>query len=225
MAAPDSAHDAHDHADEPSDPTARAVAATTDPIALLADWAADAERDAADRGTGGDWRAVVLATTGDDGAPDARTLLLQQVTADGPRVSGLATSPKGRQLAADPRAALVARWGSRQVRVRGAAVVGDAEAAAGDFRRRHPGSRATALVGRQSEALDADADELVREARERVESDPELVPDGWTTWVLVPVSVEFWWMAPGAGERRVRFTRAGGADRVDGAWTREALWP
>lgn len=64
--------------------------------------------------------AMTLATTGEDGAPDARMVLLKGL-ADGFRFFTNVESAKADQIAADPRGALIVYWREhdRQVRARG----------------------------------------------------------------------------------------------------------
>src|SRR6201996_2438446 len=65
--------------------------------------------------------AMTLATVGDDGAPDARMVLLKGHGPDGFRFFTNYESAKAAQIDADPRGALVIYWRehARQVRVRG----------------------------------------------------------------------------------------------------------
>src|SRR3954469_3695036 len=65
--------------------------------------------------------AMTLATAGDDGAPDARMVLLKGFGPDGFRFFTSYESAKARQLAANASGALVIYWREldRQVRVRG----------------------------------------------------------------------------------------------------------
>ncbi|WP_370616599.1 pyridoxamine 5'-phosphate oxidase family protein [Mumia qirimensis] len=74
----------------------------TDPFELLTHWL--------DRPTGSAPLLMTLATVGDDGAPAARTVMLNGF--DGRRLSfhSDARSEKVDQLATDPRAAIVLAW-------------------------------------------------------------------------------------------------------------------
>lgn len=66
--------------------------------------------------------AMVLSTVDPAGRPDARTLIVKSVAADGRwRFAGPVTSRKGQDLAISPHAALTFYWPplGRQVRVRG----------------------------------------------------------------------------------------------------------
>ena len=93
------------------------IPATLDPIALFRVWLAEA-----DRSEPADPNGMALATVDEDGLPDVRMVLLKEVDEAGFVFYTNTGSAKGRQLAAQPRAALLFHWKSlrRQVRVRGA---------------------------------------------------------------------------------------------------------
>lgn len=187
-----------------------------EPWPLLEDWlkgAVDAKVLAA--------RTVVLATATADGTPSARTVLLSDVTDDGFWFATSASGPAGRDLAENPVASLVwyAREQSRQIRVTGSVVRGDADRAAAAFLARAAGSRAVTLAGRQSAPLPADADDRVRQAEERLARDPGLVDPDWAAYLVAPAEIEFWQSRHDAGEQRLRFRRE------PHGWRPERLWP
>lgn len=166
---------------------------------------------------------MTLATAGEDGRPDVRTLMLHDADAHGWHFASHATSRKGRQLAARPEAALGFYWAAqgRAVRVRGPVRTASAEASGADLHARSTGALAAALVGRQSEVLDSAAD-LARAsaaARERARREPDAEAVSWTAYVLVPDEVEFFQGDERREHVRLRYRRAG-----DG-WVRELLWP
>ncbi|MCA5893725.1 pyridoxal 5'-phosphate synthase [Isoptericola sp. NEAU-Y5] len=186
--------------------------------------------------------AATLSTADTEGRVHARTLALKDVTDDGWWFAGHASSPKGRDLEANPHASLTFFWRDlgRQVRVTGRATSAGTEAGAADFRARPDGSRAAGLVGHQSEPLgspqeyrDAFADRL-----EHARAHPDDAAPTWTAWVLTPVEVEFWQASDDKGQSRLRYRRtpAAGATRTtpttptthddtDITWTKELLWP
>lgn len=168
--------------------------------------------------------AVTLSTVDEIGAPDARVVMLKDVTEDfGLELATGAESAKSRHLLADPRCALTVYWSSvaRAVRIRGTAIQGSREEAARDFLARHPDARAVALTGRQSLPMTDPAHhlELITAERARIEADPTLVSPTWTLWRVFPTTVEFWQGAPTRDHLRLRYLR--GAD----AWHSERLWP
>jgi pyridoxamine 5'-phosphate oxidase len=200
-------------------------AAPADPLELLVEWL----RKAIDAGVSQP-HAMVLATADADGNPSARTLLLKDVTpstADRPGAvwfASLSNSPKGRDLEANPRAALVLYWREqgRQVRISGSVSHGDREVSERDFLARHPAARATVLAGRQSEPMPptGELEQEMASAREFVAVNPNFVPETWHSYLVRPRTVEFWQSAPRREQRRLRYSATSG-----GGWQRDMLWP
>jgi pyridoxamine 5'-phosphate oxidase len=192
-------------------------AAPESPVELFLDWLQEAVESQVHAP-----HAVNLATVGEDGTPDARIVILKDVDGSGWAVASSADSPKGRQLAANPRAALTFFWpeSGRQVRVRGAVVVADPEENDRDFQRRHPSARALVLGGRQSEVLGdpGDVDAAVEAMLEQLAAQPGLGSDDWTVFTVVPETVEFWQADPERRHTRLRYTRAGAGWRTDRLW-------
>ena len=199
------------------------------PQALFTRWFDDALAAGA-----GAPHAATLSTTDAAGRVHARTLVLKDVTADGWWFAGHASSPKGRDLAANPHASLTFFWRDlgRQVRVTGVARPAGDEAGAADFRARPDGSRAAGLVGHQSEPLSS-PDEYRHAFAERLEqarANPGTVAPTWTAWVLAPAEVEFWQASDDKSQSRLRYRSA--AERTTPTvtttptpWTKELLWP
>jgi pyridoxamine 5'-phosphate oxidase len=196
-----------------------AGAVPDEPVALFAQWLAGAIEAGEPEP-----HAMTVSTADGDGRPSARILICKDVDADGRWcfASG-ETGRKGRDLAANPHAALTFHWPSqgRQIRIRGSVRSAGADRSAADFLARSPRSRAEALTGRQSEVLDdpADLEAAVGSARDRLAADPELVAPGWTLYAVAADEVEFWQADRDRRHTRLRYTR-------DGArWTRDRLWP
>ena len=84
-----------------------------EPFALFAEWFAEACK-----AEPSDPNAMSLATVDDNGLPDVRMVLMKGFDADGFVFYSHVASPKGRELAANPKAALLFHWKSlrRQVR-------------------------------------------------------------------------------------------------------------
>ena len=97
-----------------------------EPFALFAAWFAEAVKSEPN-----DPNAMALATVDASDLPDLRMVLMKGYDADGFVFYSHIASQKGRELAANPKAALLFHWKSlrRQVRVRGPVTpVTDAEA-------------------------------------------------------------------------------------------------
>lgn len=169
--------------------------------------------------------AMTLSTVDPDGFPDARVLILKNVDARGWHFALKASSPKGRQLAANPRAALTFYWPAlgRQIHLRGQAVaLSDAECA-DDFFTRPMGSKISAMASRQSEVL-ASQQELsksLEEARTFLERHPEHIEPGWRVFAVRPTVVEFWQGATDRLHKRLLFTETANGT----GWHKQTLWP
>lgn len=131
--------------------------APTDPVQLFRLWLADA-LDAGLRQP----HAFSLASAGADGHPSSRMLILKDIDGDGWQFATARSSRKGRELAANPNAAMNFYWAGRgrQVRVAGAVVELSAQASAADW-----------------------------EARPASDGSPN--PD-WQLYALQPREIEFW---------------------------------
>ena len=164
----------------------------------------------------------VLGTVGADGRPDARVLILRDVSGGAWSVSGSAVSAKGAALQVNPVATLTFYWREhgRQVRISGPVVEGT-ESVDRDFHERSPLARAVALASRQSAPLESESEyqSAVDDARVRLEAHPWEVPEHWRVWRIKADRVEFWQADPGNRHLRRRFTRDGDA------WTTQDLWP
>jgi len=168
--------------------------------------------------------AATLSTADSDGRVSGRTLVLRGIEDDGWVFSSHGESGKGRDIEANPNAALTFFWATlgRQVRVAGPVRTLDAERAALDFLGRPESGRASSLVGHQSEPLDS-KDTYTRaeaEALEAVRADPRIVAGDWRCYAIVADTVEFWQASADRAHVRLRYTR-----ESPSSWTRQLLWP
>jgi pyridoxamine 5'-phosphate oxidase len=168
--------------------------------------------------------AMMLATAAPDGAPSARMVLLKGVEERGFVFYTNYESRKGRELAANPRAALVFHWPQtprRQVSVGGSVERLSARESDEYFSTRPFGSRIGAWASRQSEVIAG------REGLERSFAELEAEhaegevprPPWWGGYVLRPDMVEFWQNRPNRLHDRLRYRRS------DGEWVLERLSP
>jgi pyridoxamine 5'-phosphate oxidase len=200
----------------PDSPPLEPELVAPDPIAQFESWFADAERAVPLA------EAMTLATVDADGAPDARMVLLKGFGPDGFRFFTNYESAKGRELAANRRAALVIYWREldRQVRVRGE--VGRLPAGESDayFASRPRDSQIAAAISPQSRPIERE--ELDRRyaelAAELGDSDPRR-PDHWGGYLLRPEVIEFWQGRESRMHDRLVYTR-----RPEG-WEIERLGP
>lgn len=166
--------------------------------------------------------ALAVATATGDGAPSVRMVLLKRYDESGFVFYTGYERRKARELAANPRAALLFYWDplGRQVRIEGPVQRLAREESEAHFRSRPPLSRLAAAASRQSEPVESRAalDERFEETRTRLGDDPPL-PDDWGGFRVVPGSYEFWQHRENRLHDRLRY------DRTRDAWTLQRLQP
>jgi pyridoxamine 5'-phosphate oxidase len=155
--------------------------------------------------------AVAVATATPDGAPSARMVLLKQADPRGLVFYTHTTSRKGRELAANPRAALLFHWAplGRQVRVEGAVErVSDDESDA-YFATRPRGAQVGALASRQSEPLAgrAELETRVAEVEAALAGAAPARPETWGGYRVLPDAWEFWQHRDSRLHDRFRYER------------------
>lgn len=190
----------------------------TDPFALFNGWLTEALAKEPN-----DANAMALATVDETGLPDVRMVLLKEADERGFVFYTNLESAKGRQLAADPKAALLFHWKSlrRQVRVRGhVEAVSAAEADAYWATRARP-----AQIGGWASAQSRPLPD--RMALEKKIAEVGLKfglgkvprPPHWSGFRIVPQTLEFWRDRPFRLHERLVFERAGEG------WTTKRLFP
>jgi len=167
--------------------------------------------------------AMTLATADQKGRPSARIVLLKGVDERGFLFFTNYESRKGRELAANPNAALVFHWAAleRQVRVRGTVGRISREASEKYFVARPRGHQLSAWVSTQSEVI---SNRAVLEKRledfEQKYPDAVPLPPFWGGYALLPVEIEFWQGRLNRLHDRFCYTK-----QAEGAWLSERLAP
>ena len=162
-----------------------------DPVAQFRDWFRAWHEVAV-----GDPNAMVVSTATPDGRPSVRTVLLRALDADGFVFFTNRDSRKGRELAANPWAALLFPWHplGRQVIVEGPAAPVTDEASDAYWVTRPRGSQIAALASPQSDTVPdrADLDRRWAEAEAAHAGADVPRPAHWGGVRVTPERVEFW---------------------------------
>jgi len=162
---------------ETEPPMFETTAVPDDPLELVAEWLGLAIASGAPQP-----HVATLVTVSADGDPSSRTLILKDLKLDGLWFATPSSSPAGRDLAANPRAALQFYWPllGRQIRVEGSASPGPVEVSRADWE--------------------------ARSAPARAASDPAT----WTAYLLRPSRIEFLSVAATRSHTRLQYTRPNG---------------
>ena len=183
-----------------------AVAPESDPIALYLRLAGRAKVE------GIDTAPAALATADADGRPSVRIVLLRRVDERGFVFFTNYESRKGRELAANPRAALCQHWPTleEQIRVEGAIERVDAAESDAYFAQRPRESQLGAWASRQSAELEGRPalEARLDEAERRFANQPVPRPPYWGGFRIVPERIEFWYGRSGRLHDRLLYTRA-----------------
>ena len=179
--------------------------AAEEPFALFAEWFAEAVKS-------------------EPNDPNAMALM-KGYDADGFVFYSHVASQKGRELAANPKAALLFHWKSlrRQVRIRGNVSPVTAEEADAYFATRPKQAQIGAWASKQSQPLEsrfAFEQAIAKVAARHVIGEVPR-PDGWSGWRIQPARFEFWHDRPFRLHDRIEFRR----DAPDNGWSKVRLYP
>ena len=200
-------------------------AGATEPFLLFEGWFAEAHKSEINDSNG-----MALATADASGLPNVRMVLLKGLDVAGTPSRGFVfytnlESAKGRELLANPQAAILFHWKSlrRQVRARGAITPVSPEEADEYFASRHRTSRIGAWASKQSRPLESrlalEKAVAIETARFGIAEVPR--PPHWSGFRLTPIEMEFWSDRPFRLHDRLVFRRKS----TDDNWTKERLYP
>ena len=195
------------------------IFAGDDPFAIARSWLGEAVATEPN-----DPNAIALATVDPDGMPNARMVLLKEIEADAFVFYTNYGSAKGRELAANAKAAFVMHWKSlrRQIRVRGTVTKEEGPQADAYFDSRALKSRIGAIASRQSEPLESRGTLIAEAAKVGVrEGLHPKRPVHWGGFRISPVEIEFW--ADGDFRLHDRFRWTRGASEA--SWSISRLYP
>jgi pyridoxamine 5'-phosphate oxidase len=173
-----------------------------EPLKQFREWYAEAGND-----------AVALATAARDGWPSARMVLLKGADERGFVFHSSYESRKARELAENPRAALLFYWHDlgRQVRVEGDVEQVDRGESETYFKTRPRGGQLAAWTSSQSEPIGTrdELEERFAELERTFEGDEVPLPPHWGGFRLVPETYEFWQHRENRLHDRFRYRRNG----------------
>jgi pyridoxamine 5'-phosphate oxidase len=192
--------------------------AASDPFSLFAEWLGEAEASEPN-----DPNAMALATVDGDGMPNVRMVLLKGYDKDGFVFFTNFESAKGKELLAQPKAALCLHWKSlrRQIRVRGTITqVSTAESEA-YFSSRPRGARIGAWASQQSRPLESRfaLEKAVASYTAKFGVGEIPRPEYWSGFRITPATIEFWRNGTFRLHDRIVFTR------TDEGWSKVRLYP
>ncbi|MBN1529617.1 MAG: pyridoxamine 5'-phosphate oxidase [Thermoleophilaceae bacterium] len=157
--------------------------------------------------------AIALATAARGGAPSLRMVLLKQADERGFAFFTNLGSRKARELAENPRAALLVFWQplGRQIRIEGAVEPVARDEVVRYARSRSRDSQLSALASPQSEPVESREwlEERVSELREAHPEGDLPVSEDWGGFRLVPDRYEFWEHGPARLHHRLEYVQAG----------------
>jgi pyridoxamine 5'-phosphate oxidase len=189
-----------------------------DPIVQFQRWYKDATEAGIPQAN-----AMMLATVSGDGKPSARIVLMKSVDARGFTFFTNYQSRKGRELAGNPRAALVFYWETlgRQIRIEGTVEKVPEEESDAYFNSRPLENKLSSMASPQSEPVKREElDRRYEELKRQYAEGPVRRPEYWGGYRVQPALMEFWQRRFARLNDRVAYEKQG-----DGSWRMMRLAP
>lgn len=170
-----------------------------------------------------EYNAMTLATTGEDGMPEARTVLLKAFDEKGFVFFTNYNSAKSKQLEFNHQSCLLFFWKEleRQVRINGRTEKISMKESIDYFDSRPEGSKIGAWASPQSMVVAGKAwlKETFEYYAERFKHGQIPKPPHWGGYRVIPDKIEFWQGRPSRMHDRILYTKQ------DGLWKKERLAP
>ena len=167
--------------------------------------------------------AMVLATATPEGKPSARTVLLKEVNEDGFVFFTNYESRKGRELTANPFAAIVFDWHEieRQIRIEGQVEKLSPEESDAYFDSRPRLSKLGTWASPQSNLLKdrSELDERFLQFAKKFQGKPIPRPQNWGGFLVRPTLIEFWQGRPNRLHDRLAYFK------TESGWIMRRLAP
>ena len=165
--------------------------------------------------------AMVVASSGPDNQPDARVVLLKEITEHGLIFYTNYHSKKGQDICKNPKLALNFYWPEleRQVRIQGVATKLDSEKSKAYFYSRPVANQIASALSRQSQVL---TDKIAFEAQFKSQDknqDNIKYPEHWGGFEVTPTRYEFYKGRPARVSDRVLY------QKKSSAWQKLYLYP
>lgn len=139
--------------------------------------------------------AFTLATTSSEGFPQARILLIKELTSQGFVFFSNYSSRKGKEMEQNPKACMNFYWPilDRQIRITGLIKKTSRQVSEDYFHSRPRGSQVSAAISNQSQTV-ASREEMIKKSIQLNSDETSQVPCpiDWGGYLLEPLEIEFW---------------------------------
>lgn len=198
--------------------TRQFISKNDNPIDLFSNWFSEARKSEIINP-----EAMALATSGPDGKPYVRMVLLKAFGEDGFVFYTNSNSKKGKQLNKTPYVSLCFYWKSllRQVRVEGIISKVNDRDADSYFASRSRDSQVGAWASKQSSKLSeqSDLDKRIVKFAQKYEGIEVPRPDFWEGYSVLPDKIEFWLQQDSRLHERIEYTKG------KKGWAQQRLYP